>query len=170
MVGLSGVWAVCVWLQSSATFLGILSEPERFSWAEVGLVVALALVSGALFFARLQPILGRVLRSKKDADFSISPVGRRVRDFVWEVLCQGKVIKERPLPGLAHAFVFWGFLAFALVTLNHFATGVRLGFLRPASYVGSVLLLVCGGVGGAGRRVDCGPVCPAIFCAASVAG
>ena len=35
----------------------------------------------------------------------------------------GKVIRERPLPGLAHAFVFWGFCAFALITLNQFATG-----------------------------------------------
>ena len=46
------------------------------------------------------------------------------------------MIRERPLPGLAHAFVFWGFLAFALVSLNHFATGVRLGFLPADSYVG----------------------------------
>ena len=99
-------------------------------------MLALALVSGALFFYRFEPILGRILRSKRDADFRIAPVGRRVWEFVWEVLCQGKVIKERPLPGVAHAFVFWGFLAFALVSLNHFATGVRLGFLPPESYVG----------------------------------
>ncbi len=136
MAGLSGVSAGCMWLQGGVAFSGILAEPEQFTWAEVGLVVALAMVSGALFLYRFEPILGRVLRSKKDADFSISPVGRRVRDFVWEVLCQGKVIKERPLPGVAHAFVFWGFLAFALVSLNHFATGVRLGFLSPESYVG----------------------------------
>src|SRR6202161_1737543 len=56
-------------------------------------------------------------------------------------MCQGKVIKERPLPGLAHAFVFWGFLAFALVSLNHLATGIRLGFLPPASYVGNFYFL-----------------------------
>ena len=31
-------------------------------------------------------------------------------------MLQGKVIRERPLPGLAHAFVFWGFCAFALIT------------------------------------------------------
>ncbi len=136
MTGLSGVSAGCVWLQGGAAFSGILAEPGQFTWAEVGLVAALTLVSGTLFVYRLEPILGRVLRSKKDADFSISPVGRRVWDFVWEVLCQGKVIKERPLPGVAHAFVFWGFLAFALVSLNHFATGVRMGFLPPASYLG----------------------------------
>ena len=42
-----------------------------------------------------------------------------MRKFVWEVLLQAKVIRERPWPGLAHAFVFWGFCAFALVTINH---------------------------------------------------
>jgi len=136
MVGLAGVSAVGMWIGGRVAFSAVLSEPERFSWPEVGLVLALALVSGALFVYRLEPILGRILRSKKDADFSLSPVGRRVWDFVWEVLCQGKVIKERPLPGVAHAFVFWGFLAFALVSLNHFATGIRMGFLPPASYVG----------------------------------
>jgi Fe-S oxidoreductase len=52
------------------------------------------------------------------------------------VLFQSKVIRERPLPGLAHAFVFWGFLAFALVSLNHLATGLRLGFLSPVSLIG----------------------------------
>ena len=135
--GMASVSAGCFWLQSGIAFSSVLAEPERFQWPEVGLVLALALVSGALFFSRLEPILGRILRSKKDADFSIAPVGRRVWEFVWEVLCQGKVIKQRPLPGMAHAFVFWGFLAFALVSLNHFATGVRLGFLQHAeSYVG----------------------------------
>ena len=40
-----------------------------------------------------------------------------------EVFLQSQVIRQRPLPGLAHAFVFWGFCAFALVTLNHVASG-----------------------------------------------
>ena len=52
-----------------------------------------------------------------------SPLGPRIRQFLWEVMLQGKVIEQRPLPGLAHAFVFWGFLAFALITLNHIAAG-----------------------------------------------
>ena len=92
-------------------------------------------------------------------------------DFVWEVLCQGKVIKERPLPGVAHAFVFWGFLAFALVSLNHFATGVRLGFLPADSYLwdGSIFTLRrCGRCAGGG--IHCGIVCPAVLCAAGMAG
>jgi Fe-S oxidoreductase len=105
-------------LQLSAT----LAEPERFSWLEVGLVVVCVAASAALFFWRFGPILRTILRSKKDADFSLQPIGRRVWDFVWEVLCQAKVIKQRPLPGLAHAFVFWGFLS-------------------PASYIGNFYFL-----------------------------
>ncbi|MGH9599574.1 MAG: heterodisulfide reductase-related iron-sulfur binding cluster, partial [Terracidiphilus sp.] len=82
------------------------------------------------------PILERILRSKKDPDFHLFPIGRRVWDFGGEVVLQGKVIRERPLPGLAHALVFWAFCAFALVTLNHCATLFGLGFLDPAGPVG----------------------------------
>ena len=74
-------------------------------------------------------MLRNVFTARKDPDFHIAPIGRRIWEFFWEVLCQAKVIQERPLPGLAHAFVFWGFLAFALVSLNHFAAGFGLGFL-----------------------------------------
>ncbi len=96
----------------------------------------MVLLSGGLFFWRFGPILRNILRSKKDADFSLHPLGRRVWEFFWEVLCQAKVIEQRPAPGIAHAFVFWGFLAFALVSLNHFAVGLRLGFLLPESLIG----------------------------------
>ncbi len=51
-------------------------------------------------------------------------------------MLQGKVIRQRPLPGLAHALVFWGFCAFALVTVNDFAEAVRLGFLSRESAFG----------------------------------
>jgi Fe-S oxidoreductase len=121
-----------------------LAEPVHFSRVEVALVLLCAAVSAALFLWRIGPILRTIIQSKRDADFSLHPVGRRVWSFVWEVLCQAKVIKERPLPGLAHAFVFWGFLAFALVSLNHFATGVRLGFLAPESYVGRFYFVFAG--------------------------
>ena len=68
-------------------------------------------------------------------------LGPRIWSFFWEVLCQAKVIRQRPIPGLLHAFVFWGFLAFALVSLNHFAVGLGVGFLPPASYIGRFYFL-----------------------------
>jgi hypothetical protein len=112
------------------------AEPLHFSRLEIGLLLALAAASAALFFRRFWPILRTILGAKKDADFSLRPVWPRVHEFVWEVLCQAKVIRERPLPGLAHAFVFWGFLAFALVSLNHLAVALGIGFLRPESAAG----------------------------------
>ncbi|WP_239461255.1 (Fe-S)-binding protein [Occallatibacter savannae] len=113
-----------------------LAEPQSFQTWEKLLLLALILLSAAIFLRRFAPILGRILHSKKDPNFTLAPVGKRSWDFFWEVICQAKVIRERPLPGLAHAFVFWGFCAFALVTLNHFAVGFGLGFLDPVGFFG----------------------------------
>ncbi len=101
------------------------------------LLLALILVSIWLFWLRFGKVVHRILASRKDADFKLRPIGRRVWDFFWEVMCQAKVIRERPLPGLAHAFVFWSFCAFVLVTLNHFASGFGLPFLRRHSAFGA---------------------------------
>jgi hypothetical protein len=98
-----------------------LAEPQHFSLTEKLLFAGLAVASAAAFWRRFGAVLGKILRSKKDPGFHLFPIGKRIWDFVWEVLFQGKVIRERPLPGLAHAFVFWAFCAFALVTLNHCA-------------------------------------------------
>src|SRR5580698_1559463 len=120
------------------TFLPTLAEPQSFSLLEKLFFSALAIASTAAFFARFGPILKKILRSKKDPSFHLFPIGKRIWDFFWEVLCQAKVVRERPLPGLAHAFVFWAFLAFALVTLNHCAVGLGVGFLSPAGPIGRV--------------------------------
>ncbi len=113
-----------------------LAEPQSFSLPEKLLLVALIAASGAMFWRRFGPILKRILKSRKDPNFALSPIGKRIWDFFWEVICQAKVIRERPLPGLAHAFVFWGFCAFALVTLNHVAVGLGIGFLDPHGLIG----------------------------------
>ncbi len=112
--------------------LPILAEPRHFALWQQGLFVVLAAASVYGFWRRFGPILRRILESKKDPGFHLFPVGKRVRDFVWEVLLQAKVIRERPLAGIAHALVFWAFCAFALVTLNHCAAIFGLGFLDPA--------------------------------------
>jgi len=114
-----------------------LAEPLGFSVVERLLLLLLCAASAAMFLWRLWPIASNIWHSKKDTDFSLSPVGKRVWVFFWEVLCQAKVIRQRPVPGIAHAFVFWGFLAFALVSLNHLATGLHLGFLQHVGFVGT---------------------------------
>lgn len=123
-------------------FFQTVAEPTHFSIGEQLLFAALAAMSLFGFWRRFGPILGKILRSKKDPEFHLFPIGRRVRDFVWEVMCQAKVIRERPLVGIAHALVFWAFCAFALVTLNHCATIFGLGFLDPTGGFGRVFFYV----------------------------
>lgn len=100
------------------------------------MLAVLLITSLALFWGRLHKVLDVIRRSRPTPDFAVSPLGRRVRQFLWEVVAQGKVIRQRPLPGLAHAFVFWGFCAFALITINHVAAGFGLRFLSPDSGFG----------------------------------
>jgi Fe-S oxidoreductase len=119
-----------------AQISAILAEPQHFSLAEKLLLLALTLASASLFWMRLRVVLDKILQSKKDAHFRLFPIFPRILEFVWEVLCQAKVIRQRPLPGLAHAAVFWGFCAFALVTLNHFAVGLGIGFLDSTGRFG----------------------------------
>ena len=118
-----------------------LNEPAHFSALEITLLAVCVAISGVLFFYRFLPILKNIFGSKRDADFTLNPLGWRIWTFTSEVLFQSKVIKERPLPGVLHAFVFWGFLAFALVSVNHFFVGVRLGFLPPESFIGRFYFL-----------------------------
>ncbi len=114
------------------------TEPLHFALWERGLFAVLAVASAYGFWRRFGPILKKILQSKKDPDFHVFPIGKRVWDFVWEVLLQAKVIRERPLVGVAHALVFWAFCAFALVTLNHCAALLGVGFLDPAGSVGQL--------------------------------
>jgi Fe-S oxidoreductase len=96
------------------------------------------------FWRRFGVVVRRILRAKPDADFHLRPISKRVRDFVWEVLLQAKVIRQRLLPGLAHAFVFWGFCGFALVTLNHVAAGFGVAFLSREGGFGRVYFGLAG--------------------------
>jgi len=118
------------------------------SWLEQ--IVLAALIAGSLsfFWLQLRRAAHAIRRARPAADFSLAPLGPRIRQFLWEVVGQGKVIRERPLPGLAHAFVFWGFCAFGLFTVNHIAAGFGAGFLNAASafgrfYLGFVAVWAC---------------------------
>lgn len=101
----------------------------HLSVIEIILELVLMVVSVSLCAWRFRHVVRDVRKAKPEPGYKLGSIRRRIRDFVWEVLLQGKVIRERPLPGLAHALVFWGFGAFALVTLNHFAAGFGSPFL-----------------------------------------
>jgi Fe-S oxidoreductase len=121
-----------------------LAEPGNFALWEKLLLAALIIASAVLFWRRFGVVLERILQSKKDPGFQLGNLCRRAWDFFSEVMLQSKVIRQRPLPGLAHAFVFWGFCAFALVTLNHLAAGFGVGFLSPAGTFGRYYFYLAG--------------------------
>jgi Fe-S oxidoreductase len=106
------------------------------SWAERAVLSVFLVTSLGLFWWRLQKVLHVIRGSHATRDFELAPLGPRIRQFLWEVMLQGKVIEQRPLPGLAHAFVYWGFLTFGLVTLNHIATAFGARFLTQDSGFG----------------------------------
>lgn len=60
---------------------------------------------------------------KGTGSLPLDRIGERLWRVFREVFLQEKVIRGRLLPGLMHGFVFWGFLIFGLVTLDHFARG-----------------------------------------------
>ena len=56
--------------------------------------------------------------------FSVDNLGFRVNRFLVDVIFQARTIRERPIAGIAHAFVFWGFVAFGGYTLTEFLRGL----------------------------------------------
>lgn len=112
------------------------------AWWETLLMLAVLTASGLLFWRRFGRVVATIRGAKPDANFSLAPLGPRIAEFVWDVALQAKVIRHRPLPGLAHAFVFWGFCAFALVTLDHIAAGLGFRLLDRNGWFGGFYFLL----------------------------
>ena len=64
------------------------AEPPSFSTAEKVLLTLLIVLSLVGFFGRFYRVLRNILTARKDSDFRLVPVGKRIWDFFWEVLCQ----------------------------------------------------------------------------------
>ena len=84
--------------------------------------VALALLLALREFLRKL----RLVRSGRPVDRLDRP-GTRLARTALQVLFQTPVIAQRPVTGFFHAFIFWGFLVFLGVTLNHVAEGFSAG-------------------------------------------
>ena len=63
---------------------------------------------------------------KGEGTLPFDNIGGRLLRVFNEFFLQKKVLKQRFIPGLMHAFVFWGFIAFALITVDHFLKGFNL--------------------------------------------
>jgi Fe-S oxidoreductase len=90
-------------------------------WYEKAILALLILGSLGLF-ATFVDVRWEAVRRARGGLRTDRP-GRRILRFLSEVVFQSKVIRQRPGPGLLHAFVFWGFMAFGLETLDHFFEG-----------------------------------------------
>ncbi len=66
--------------------------------------------------------------------FSVDDVAFRINRFILDVLLQRKTIGERPVTGLMHAFVFWGFVAFGGYTTIEFLRGLGIADLTATSW------------------------------------
>jgi Fe-S oxidoreductase len=56
--------------------------------------------------------------------FSLDHLGLRITRFLVDVVGQRRTIVERPVAGMAHASVFWGFIAFGGYTTAEFLSGL----------------------------------------------
>lgn len=82
----------------------------------------LVLAAGGAFVAQVYKRLALVRQAKGELRTD-DPDARWVR-VAREVVLQAKVIREKPFVGLAHALVFWGFMAFAGYTSSQFIKGL----------------------------------------------
>src|SRR5512142_1115681 len=72
----------------------------------------------SLFVAQMATRLRLIFRAKNN--FSLDDPAGRIRRFISEVVFQSKVIAGRPIAGVAHALVFWGFVMFGGFTTSLF--------------------------------------------------
>ncbi|MCU0275523.1 MAG: heterodisulfide reductase-related iron-sulfur binding cluster [Acidobacteria bacterium] len=90
------------------------------------LFVAAVLLASGLALAEFMRKL-RLVNSGRKTD-RCDRLGRRLGRMAFTVFFQIPVIAQRPVSGLFHGFIFWGFLVFLGVTLNHVAEGFQEGF------------------------------------------
>jgi Fe-S oxidoreductase len=93
-----------------------------------------------LFVAQIATRLRLILRAKNN--FGFGDPADRVKCFVSEVIFQSRVIAGRPVAGVAHAFVFWGFVVFAGFTGAQFLRGLGGPDVTRTSWFHAYSLLV----------------------------
>ena len=86
--------------------------------------IILAVLTITTFFSFGYELYRRIsIIFKGTGSLPFDRIGERLFRVFREVFLHEKVIRERPYPGVMHALVFWGFLVFGLITLDHFSTG-----------------------------------------------
>ena len=65
---------------------------------------------------------------KGTGNFPLDNFFFRMKKVFFEFILQKKVLSQRFWPGLMHAFVFWGFIFFSVITVDHFLLGYNIHF------------------------------------------
>ena len=122
------------------------------------ILIALATTASLAYFSvavakRLAPML-----HAKERNLRLDRLPARLWAVFAEVMLQARVIRERPVTGVLHALVMWGFCAFSWVSLEHFAIGLA-GFEAPAGgeswysgFAAAWAVAVLAGIGGLSFR------------------
>ena len=83
-------------------------------WIEVW-VFRLVVVAFVGWFSAQMATRAKAIQAAPGS-FSLDHLGPRFDRLFLEVLFQSRVVKDRPVAGVAHLLVFWGFCAFGLLT------------------------------------------------------
>jgi Fe-S oxidoreductase len=94
-----------------------------------GAILILALVLTAGVFVRRTRLLTRLVKLGRPVDRS-GEVGRRAARVTGQVLGQRKLF-QRALPGLMHAFIFWGFLVLLTTIVEALGQAIDPDFALP---------------------------------------
>ena len=78
----------------------------------------------AAFVAQVTTRARLAMRARNNIAIDDGETGRRLLRVLTEVVFQSRTIRERPLVGLAHLGVYWGFVAFAGYTAVQFLAGL----------------------------------------------
>ncbi len=104
----------------------------------------------AVFAAQVATRVRLVLKARDNLSLGHLPL--RLGRLLREVVFQSKVIAEKPAVGIAHALVFWGFLAFAGFTSVQFLKGLGITDLGASGwfrfYAASLIPFAIGVLGG----------------------
>ena len=92
-------------------------------WLAQAVFLVIAFVGVWLFFRTVNHRLFSVF--PKHGDLPYDHIPRRLWRVFVEVVLQYRVVRDRPVVGILHAFVLWGFFAFGWVSANHMLLGLR---------------------------------------------
>ena len=92
----------------------------------IGMAVAIIVAFG-LFFIRVRYLFGLLKAAEGKIPFHLDRIPKRIKVIITDVLGQSNV-RRKPIPGLAHMLIFFGFLAIQPHSVGLMINGVIPGF------------------------------------------